>query len=84
MEATIHLSSPAAHNDKLIMAKCQAQVLHGSIGRSLTIGRELTWNSTIAGILGWLLVVVLFAPTWGGSLRICYFCCMLYYMLWKQ
>ena len=29
------------------------------------------------GVLGWLLVVVLFAPIWGGSLGICFVCWML-------
>ena len=33
------------------------------------------------GVLGWLLVVVIFAPTWVGSLVICSVCCMLYCMV---
>ena len=32
---------------------------------------------TSRGVLGWLLVVVLFAPIWGGSLGICSVCWML-------
>ena len=31
-----------------------------------------------AGVLGWLLVVILFAPIRGGSLGICFVCYMLY------
>ena len=31
----------------------------------------------VGGVLGWLLVVVLFAPIWGGSLGICSVCWML-------
>ena len=37
-----------------------------------------------AGVLGWLLVVVLFAPIRGGSLEICSVSCMLYGMVRKH
>ena len=36
------------------------------------------------GVLGWLLVVVLFAPIQGGSLGICFVSCMLYGMVLKH
>ena len=37
-----------------------------------------TWHITyVGGVLGWLLVVVLFAPIRGGSLGICFVCWML-------
>ena len=36
------------------------------------------------GVLGWLLVVVLFAPIRGGSLGICSVSCMLYGMVRKH
>ena len=42
--------------------------LHGNMTRFST------WDR---GVLGWLLVVVLFAPIWGGSLGICFVCWML-------
>ena len=37
----------------------------------------------VVWVLRWLLVVVLFASIWGGSLRICSVCCMLYGMMQK-
>ena len=41
-------------------------------------------SMTIIGVLGWLLVVVLFAPIRGGSLGICSVSCMLYGMVQKH
>ena len=38
----------------------------------------------LTGVLGWLLVVVLFAPVRGGSLGICSVSCMLYDMVRKN
>ena len=45
----------------------------------LSSGRIVLKSHNIwgTGVLGWLLVVVLFAPIWGGSLGICSVCWML-------
>ena len=51
--------------------------LHSTSAMCLVSYIPLATLFTICGVLGWLLVVVLFAPIRGGSLGICFVCWML-------